>query len=137
MFERIEYRGPVFPLDTESFLALAARVWPREFEPALVEAALAITENFTAWHGGRLIGCARLLSDGYFFSTVPEILVDPEYRRQGVGSALMMLVWEASPTSLGFGVQPGNEEFFEALGFETGLSFYFRRKRRSRKTADE
>jgi GNAT superfamily N-acetyltransferase len=132
MLEEVEYRSPAFPLETASFLDLSARVWPGKFEPALVEEALAATQNFTAWHGDRLIGCARLLSDGYFFSTVPEILVDPDYRRQGIGSALMKLAWEASPTSLGFGVQPGNEEFFGSLGFEPGLSFYFRRKPRPR-----
>src|SRR5690606_19568527 len=109
---------------------------PGSFEAGLVEEALAVTRNFTAWHGDRLIGCARLLSDGYFFSTVPEILVDPEYRGRGVGSALIERVWEASPTSLGFGVQPGNEPFFESLGFEPGLAFYFKRKPRPRTPSD-
>ena len=122
--------GPERSLGALEFLALVARVWPGEYDEALVERALAATTNFTAWHAGRLVGCARLLSDGYLFSTGPEILVDPAYRRMGVGAELMRLVWEASPTSLGFGVQPGNEAFFESLGFETGMAFYHRRKPR-------
>jgi GNAT superfamily N-acetyltransferase len=130
MENAVEYRGPEYPPNATEFMQLAARVWPGTFELLLTERALAATQNFSAWHEGRLVGCARLLSDGYLFSTVPEILVDPEYRRAGVGSALMELLWEASPTFLGFGVQPGNEEFFETLGYETGMAFYHRRKPR-------
>ncbi|SRR5690554_6785751 len=130
MEKAVEYIGSERPLGATEFLVLVARVWPGQYDEALVEQALAATTNFTAWHASRLVGCARLLSDGYLFSTVPEILVDPDCRRMGVGAQLMRLVWEASPTSLGFGVQPGNEAFFEALGFETGMAFYHRRKPR-------
>lgn len=130
MEKAVEYFDPERPLGAAEFLALVARVWPGQYDEGLVEQALAATTNFAAWHAGRLVGCARLLSDGYLFSTVPEILVVPDYRRMGVGAELMRLVWEASPTSLGFGVQPGNEAFFEALGFETGMAFYHRRKPR-------
>jgi GNAT superfamily N-acetyltransferase len=130
MENEVEYRGQDNPPSAVDFMQLAARVWPGAFEVSLIERALATTRNFSAWHEGRLIGCARLLSDGYLFSTVPEVLVDPDYRRAGVGSKLMQLLWKASPTSLGFGVQPGNEEFFETLGYETGMAFYHRRKPR-------
>ena len=57
------------------------------------------------------MGCVRLLSDGYFFSTITEILVDPRYQNQGVGSKLMKLVFRESPSSLSFGIQPGKEAF--------------------------
>ena len=130
MEKAVEYIGPERPLGAAEFLALVARVWPGQYVEVRVERALAATTNFSAWHAGRLVGCARLLSDGYLFSTVPEILVDPAYRRMGVGAELMRRVWEASPTSLGFGVQPRNKSFFEALGFETGMAFYHRHKPR-------
>jgi len=71
-----------------------------------------------------------VLSDGYFFGTIPEIMVDPAYQRRGVGRHLMELAWEHSPSSLFLGAQPGNEGFFEKLGFERGMPAYLRRKRR-------
>ena len=70
------------------------------------------------------------LRDGCFFSTVTEVLVDPACRRQGIGRRLMELAWGASPTSLQFGVQPGNEGFFEEVGFEPALMSYGKRKPR-------
>ena len=60
------------------FHELAQRVWPRTYDTGLCQAAVARTFNNTAWECHRLVGCVRLLSDGYFFGTIPEILVDPE-----------------------------------------------------------
>lgn len=53
------------------------------------------------------------LTDGYFFATVPELMVDPEYQRRGIGP-LMRRALDAAPGGrLFFGAQAGNEEFFE------------------------
>jgi GNAT superfamily N-acetyltransferase len=41
--------------------------------------------NMTAWDEDRLVGCARLLTDGYFLTTITEILVLPDYRKKGIG----------------------------------------------------
>src|SRR5262249_34964557 len=64
------------------FLSLANRVWPRDYDVVRAADAIARTINIGAWDGGRLVGAVRVLSDGYLFSTVPEILVDPQYLRR-------------------------------------------------------
>ena len=120
----IRYAGTEVKLTASSFLGLVQKVWPGDYRPERVQEALAKTQNFTAWEGGSLVGCVRLLSDGYFFSTITEILVDPSYQRMGVGAHLMEMAWKASPGSLSFGVQPGNEAFFKKLGFSRGLDSY-------------
>ena len=112
------------------FLGLAQRVWPGDYASDAAQAALGRTINLTARADGRLIGCVRLLTDGYFFGTVPEILVDPDYQGQGIGRALMERAWERSPTSLFLGAQPGNEPFFEKLGYQRSMAAYARRKPR-------
>ena len=117
-------------LTVVDFLALAQRVWPGRYEVESARAALGRTLNLTARSGSRLVGCVRLLSDGYFFTTITELLVDPDFRRQGIGSELMRRAWEASPTSIFFGAQPGREAFYERLGFERGLQSFSRRKPR-------
>ncbi len=119
-------------LATADFLTLAQRVWPGEYAPQLVQAALSRTINITAWDGGQLVGCVRILTDGYFFSTIPEILVDPAYQGQGIGRQLMEFAWERAPTGFFFGAQPGNEGFFEKLGYERSLRSYAKRKPRPR-----
>jgi len=115
-------------LDPDEFLDLARRVWPRDYDREHVREALRRTINIVARSDGRIVGCARILSDGYFFGTIPEILVDPAVQRQGIGRALMEMVRQRSPTSLFFGAQPGNEAFFEKLGCERGMTSFVLRK---------
>lgn len=127
---KIDDRG----LTATLFLGLAQRVWPRNYDSELAQLALEHTLNITAWDDGNLVGCVRILSDGYFFGTIPEILVDPVYQRKGIGRQLMELAWEHSPTSLFLGAQPGNEEFFEKLGYERSMAAYVKRKPRPKGT---
>jgi ribosomal protein S18 acetylase RimI-like enzyme len=72
------------------FVAMAERVWPRGYDEQLVAAALRRTFNIGALVGDRLVGSVRLLTDGYLFATIPEILVDSDYQRRGIGRRLMV-----------------------------------------------
>lgn len=111
-------------LDTADFLALANQVWPGDYDPAQTRQALEKTLNITAYDGGRLTGCLRILTDGYYFGTITELLVLPEYQRQGIGSRLLELARENTPTLLYFGAQPGVEAFYEKNGCQKGMQAY-------------
>jgi ribosomal protein S18 acetylase RimI-like enzyme len=124
-------------LSEEDFIALARRVWPDDFDPTQVKKALEKTINITARKDDQLVGCVRVLTDGYFFGTIPEILVDPEHQGEGVGEHLMELAWDTSPTSLYFGAQPGNETFFEKLGFGRGVQSFWRKKPRPKRSTHQ
>jgi ribosomal protein S18 acetylase RimI-like enzyme len=106
------------------------RVWPGTYNLQFTREALERTINTTAWDNGKLIGCARVLSDGYFFGTVTEILVLPDYQNRGVGKKLMELAFEASPTSLFFGAQPEAVGFYEKLGYEKSIQSFRKKKPR-------
>lgn len=107
----ISYRTGDRELTAAAFLALAERVWPGDYDLGRTEAALARTLNITARDGSELVGCLRILSDGCFFGAITELLVLPEYRRRGIGSALLRLAREHAPTLLYFGAQPGWNPF--------------------------
>jgi ribosomal protein S18 acetylase RimI-like enzyme len=109
----------------EEFLSLAQRVWPRNYSVDETAAALKRTINIGAWDGQRLVGSVRVLTDGYFFATIPEILVDPAYQRRGIGRRLMELALERAPRGkVAFGAQPQSLEFFERIGCRRTLTAF-------------
>jgi ribosomal protein S18 acetylase RimI-like enzyme len=57
---------------------------------ATLRSALATTWNVTArTPAGTLVGLARVLDDGALYASVWDVIVRPEYQRQGLGRALM------------------------------------------------
>ena len=120
----MEYHVDDRALEAEEFLGFASRVWPGDYDVEKTRAALTRTLNITARDGERLAGCLRILTDGYFFGTITELLVLPEYQGRGVGSALLRLAREHTPTLLYFGAQPGVESFYEKNGCKRSLQAY-------------
>ena len=125
----VEYRNGDGALSVEAFIGLAKRIWQRDYDTQKTADALKSTINVGAWSGNRLVGSVRVLSDGYFFSTVPEVMVDPEFRKQGIGRELLRRALDAAPGGVLFlGAQPGNERFFETAGFRRGPTGYVGRR---------
>ena len=118
-------------LSASTFLTLVNRVWPGEYDVDRTRTALEKTLNISAYDNDLLIGCLRILSDGYYFGTVTELLVLPEYRRRGIGSRLLRLARDNTPTMLYFGAQPGLEPFYEKNGCQRGMQAFTIRKKRS------
>lgn len=120
----MEYRIDDKMLNASVFLAFVNQVWPGDYDMEKTGNALAKTQNITAYDGEKLVGCLRILSDGYFFGTITELLVLPEYQNQGIGSRLLRLARENTPTMLYFGSQPGMEAFYEKNGCQKSLQSY-------------
>lgn len=117
-------------LDAEQFIAFVNDVWPGKYDLEKTRRALCRTMNITAYENGKLIGCLRILTDGCYFGTITELLVLPDYQRRGIGSKLVQLAKEHTPTTLYFGAQPGNEGFYEKNGCTKGMQSYVIRKSR-------
>lgn len=126
----MDYKVDDRQLDAAAFIAFANQVWPGNYDAERTAAALSKTMNITAYDGERLVGCLRILTDGCFFGTITELLVLPDYQRQGIGSRLLQLARENTPTTLYFGAQPGAEAFYEKNGCVRGLQSYTIRKKR-------
>lgn len=118
-------------LDASTFISFANCVWPGDYNVDKTREALSKTLNITAYEDRTLVGCLRILSDGYFFGTITELLVLPEYQKKGIGSGLLQLARENTPTMLYFGAQPGLERFYEQNGCEKGMQSYIIRKKRN------
>lgn len=111
-------------LTVSKFIEFVNNVWPGEYDREKTRIALTKTLNITAYDNNMLVGYLRILSDGYYFGTITEILVHPEYQKQGIGSKLLQLAKDNTPTMLYFGSQPGVEKFYEKNGCLRGLTSY-------------
>ena len=114
----IHYINDDINLRSDIFIEMANQVWPGSYDTELMQKAISKTINITAWDNDKLVGCIRILSDGYLFGTISEILVLREYQKQGIGRELMRRAIDISPTSLFFGAQPEAEGFYEKLNIE-------------------
>lgn len=116
-------------LTPEEFIELSKSVgWGvnRIYDMKKVKKALENTiYTVTIRKDGLLIGCGRALSDDLLLTTVPDIWVRPEFQKQGLGKILMKkIIKRFEHTKIFFGSQPGNEKFFEKLGFKKDLQSY-------------
>lgn len=126
----MEYRIDDKMLNASVFLTFVNQVWPGDYDNEKTQNALSKTQNITAYDGDRLVGCLRILSDGYFFGTITELLVLPDYQNKGIGSQLLQLAKKNTPTMLYFGSQPGIEAFYEKNGCQRSLQSYIIEKKR-------
>lgn len=125
----MEYRIDDKTLNASIFLQFVNQIWPGDYDIKKTQNALSKTLNITAYDDERLVGCLRILSDGYFFGTITELLILPEYQKQGIGSQLLQFARENAPTMLYFGSQPGIEGFYEKNGCQRSLQSYIIEKK--------
>ena len=111
-------------LNASVFIPFVNKVWPGDYDEEKTQSALSKTLNISAYENNVLVGCLRILSDGYFFGTITELLVLPEYQKRGIGSKLLQLAKDNTPTMLYFGAQPGVEPFNERNGCQRSLQSY-------------
>ena len=83
----MEIRADDRSLTPEVFLPFVNQVWPGAYDLEKTRVALEKTQNITAYDEDLLVGCLRILTDGYFFGTITELLVLPLYRRRGWAAA--------------------------------------------------
>ena len=120
----MDYRVGDKKLRAWTCISFANQVWQGDYDVEKTQMALSRTLNITAYDDEVLVGCLRILSDGYFFGTITELLVLPEYQKRGIGSRLLQLAQENTPTMLFFGAQSGNESFYEKNGCQKSMQSY-------------
>ncbi|MEQ3189020.1 GNAT family N-acetyltransferase [Enterocloster aldenensis] len=120
----MEYKVDDKEMNASFFVSFVNQIWQGDYNIERTQVALSKTINITAYDGNVLVGCLRILSDGYYFGTITELLVLPEYQQQGIGSKLLQLAKDNTPTMLYFGAQPGIEAFYEKNGCQKSLQSY-------------
>ena len=76
----------------------------------------------TAWDGGKLVGLVNSLSDGVMTAYFPNLLVRPDYQKQGIGKRLVESILEEYKTyALKVLIAYDDTvDFYKKCGFEVG-----------------
>lgn len=120
----MKYKVDDKELNAPIFLFFVNQIWKGNYDMEKTQTALSKTINITAYDDTILVGCLRILTDGYYFGTITELLVLPKYQKQGIGSKFLQLAKENTPTMLYFGAQPGIESFYQKNGCQKSLQAY-------------
>lgn len=88
--------------------------------------SLRATVQIAARVDGRLIGCARILSDGVYLHYITDVMVAPDWQRRGVGTALLKTALDycrrQGYIKVFLTAIPGSEAFYARFGFKDSLS---------------
>ncbi|OGA43204.1 MAG: GNAT family N-acetyltransferase [Betaproteobacteria bacterium RIFCSPLOWO2_12_FULL_63_13] len=106
---------------------------PDIFECMISNASLIVT----AWHGERLVGISRSLTDFAYVAYLADLAVDSDYQRRGIGKQLIeetkqrlgsecMIVLLAAPMANGYYPKIGFEHNPRAWMLRGGLSPFSR-----------
>ncbi len=76
-----------------------------------------------AFDGKQLVGMARALCDGEYQAAIYDVVVLPEYQRQGIGKRMVQQICKRLPVPniILFAVR-GKEDFYKRLGFRVMLT---------------
>jgi len=81
----------------------------------------------SAWLEGRLVGVARVLSDGVLFSYLCDLAVEPDVQRIGVGKSLIAAVLErCHGTDILLRDSKGSASYYPKIGFEKVVNAWVR-----------
>ncbi|MHC5064337.1 MAG: GNAT family N-acetyltransferase [Planctomycetota bacterium] len=112
--------------DSESYHRLFESTgWNERYAASHPELARALADSWhfvTARDKDRLIGSGRIISDGVLYALVLDIMVDPDYRGQGIGREIMTRllaeVREACIRDVMLFSAKGYADFYAKFGFE-------------------
>ena len=96
----------------------------RTYQESVIEKALPNTLYCVcAYLGEKLVGMARIIGDGGMVYYIQDVIVIPEYQRQGIGTQMMDAIMAyirahaSQNTIIGLMSAVGKEAFYEKYGF--------------------
>ena len=114
---------PVFLLQAADLYAVAEWISSVDEAGFLKKALENSTAVAVAYDGdNRLVGMGRAISDGVSDAYIQDVVVAPDFRKQGIGGKIVrQLVAELQSRGIdwiGLVGVPGTEKFYASLGFE-------------------
>lgn len=114
--------------------------WKEGWDPAHIPFLIRSTFLFLVAvdrQSGRTVGMGRAISDGISDAYIQDLVVLPEFRRKGIGKAIVRRLVEVCKsrglTWIGLVAEPGTLDFYEGTGFDRmdGYVFMLHREEKS------
>ena len=121
-------------VDLQAFARLRARcafsVKPPELLAALIAGSRWIAHAYDPAANERLVGFARAISDGIATAYLSTVMVDPDYRRRGIGRALVQrLMRGRDEVKFVLHSRQDAADFYAAIGFVPASDMMVRDRR--------
>lgn len=85
--DSVELRDVLEPPDMDFVMrALRQTYWAADRDPEVTRRAFEGSLGFVLREGERVIGCARVITDGAWFSWLSDVFIEPEHRGRGLGT---------------------------------------------------
>ncbi len=84
----------------------------------------------TAWEKHRMVGFARCQTDHVFNGQINNVVVDEEYKGNGIGKQLVETILRSNEkVTYILRPDPENLDFYKKLGFKNADALIYRRKK--------
>lgn len=125
------------PLAAGEVLALFRQTsWAADRQEAEVARMVSASVCVGAWDGERLIGFARVLTDGVYRAFLEDVVIDEAYRGSGVGAEMVRQLMErvGHVEDIILTTSENRRAFYTRLGFHTFEHVHMHTKRDAQAT---
>ncbi|TWT02461.1 GNAT family N-acetyltransferase [Planomicrobium sp. CPCC 101079] len=112
--------------EKKAFFALFATTgWNAKYSFTADDLATAISNSYfmvCAYSGEKLVGTGRIISDGVYQTLIGDMIVHPDFQKQGIGSEILTTLLakcqEDGMKQVQLASAKGKMEFYKKFGFE-------------------
>jgi len=107
-----------YEIEVEDIIEIFKSVGWNKSSDDIIE-AFSNSYYITAYYKNNLIGFARAISDGHYYTSIFDVIVKPEFQKRGIAKSMLKILLKKFKGSYFFlSYTPGNKEFYEKCGFE-------------------
>jgi GNAT superfamily N-acetyltransferase len=125
MIKSIDYKSIVNPelsnIDWDRVLLLFVKInWKHRLVNELEKAFRISTHTIFIYHNDLVIGFGRVVGDGRYYAMLADIVVDPDFQKQGIGKHIVMSLNSLLNNYhfVNLSAAPGADHFYKSMGWK-------------------